>query len=133
MPRLVLLRYDSLRQGIKVCVGLVEQMCNTCILGSIDKLHVRLFIIRFQCLQTLLRDPLYPFLFFFLRMGMEILKGTTESNHFVLRCVVYSNDLSAVITDNSKLLDMFVFCAPFAVNTLYSLLNTFLNKSVVFV
>ena len=53
-------------------------------------------------------------------MSMEVENRPTEPLKLFVRGAVDSKNISAVMADDAELLDMFVFCAAFAVDTLFS-------------
>ena len=62
---------DSLCERVQVRVRLLQQMRDTRVLRSVDELHVRLFVVVLQRLETLLREPLDAPLLFLLCMCVQ--------------------------------------------------------------
>jgi len=71
-------------ERVEVRVRLAEEMCNAGILDRIDELHVRLFIIRFQCLETFFGYTFYTLLLLFFRVRVDIDYSPSEVHDAVL-------------------------------------------------
>ena len=84
-----LLCHDSLREGIKIRVRLSDEMGDASILGGIDKLHICLFIVGFERLQTLLGDALDTLLLLLFSVYVEVDNSSSETRDTILSLSAY--------------------------------------------
>src|ERR1700761_4692658 len=96
-------------------------MGNTGVFNIVDECHIRVLVIRFECLDTFLRYPLHSFLFLLLRVLVEVKHRAPETYDPVLCRAVDSDNLSTMLTNNVELLNMLGFRTALAVDTLLAL------------
>jgi hypothetical protein len=94
---------------------------DTRVFDIVDERPIRLFVVRLERLDSLLRDALHPLLLLLLGDLVEVKHQAPETRDAVPRRAVDRDDLASVVTNDGELPDVLGRCTPLAVEALLAL------------